>query len=120
MLSAAQRALPPNVLDLVTPPGNEYARTREYFSPTSAPLFDALGAVEAGAALAAQFLFEPARLNRLEWQHARDAAQPGVDELVETTLRATWQRAGGSKATAGDAVQLAANWVVLDALVAAI
>ena len=120
MLGAEELALPPNVLDLVTPPGADYARTKEYFATKSAPLFDALGAVEAGAALASQFLFEPARLNRLEWQHARDAAQPGVDELIDTTLRATWQRAGGSKATAGDAVQLAADWVVLDALVGAL
>jgi hypothetical protein len=118
MLGAEQLALPPNVLDLVTPPGADYARTREYFATKSAPLFDALGAVEAGAALACQFLFETARLNRLEWQHARDAKQPGVDEVLEAALRATWQRKPGDPADA--AVQLAASWVVLDALIGAL
>jgi hypothetical protein len=116
-LGAEQLALPASVLDLVTPPGNEYARSREYFDTKNAPLFDAFGAVEASAALTAQFLFAPQRLNRLAWQHARDAHEPGVADVLDAVFRGTWQRDTiGDGVPAGAAVQTAADWVVVDAL----
>ena len=120
-LGAEQLALPASVLDLVTPPGNDYVRSREYFATKSGPLFDAFGAMEASAALTTQFLFAPQRLNRLAWQHARDAHEPGVADMLDVVFRGTWQRdriADG--VPAGDAVQTAANWVVLDALLSAL
>jgi len=116
-LGAEELALPASVLDLVTPPGNDYVRTREYFATKSAPLFDAFSAVEAGAAQTTQFLFAPQRLNRIAWQHARDASEPGVADVLDTVFRGTWQRdAIAGNVPAGDAVQTAANWVVVDAL----
>jgi hypothetical protein len=116
-LGAEQLALPAKVLDLVTPPGNDYVRSREYFATKNAPLFDAFAAVEAGAAQTTQFLFAPQRLNRVAWQHARDAHEPGVADVLDAVFRGTWQRdAIGGSVPAGDAVQTAANWVVLDAL----
>jgi hypothetical protein len=116
-LSAEELALPANVLDLMTPPGADYARTREYFSTRSAPLFDALAAVEAGATLASQFLYSPARMNRLAWQQARDPAQPGVASVLAAVFKGTWQRdAIDNNIIAGDAVQLAANWANLNCL----
>ena len=120
-LGADQLALPANVLDLLTPPANEYQRTREYFATRSAPLFDPFAAVEASAALTAQFLFAPERLNRLAWQHARDEGQPGIAEVLAATFRGTWQRdALARDVPGGAAVQIAANWVVLDALLHAL
>jgi uncharacterized protein DUF4953/uncharacterized protein DUF5117 len=120
-LAAEQLALPASVLDLVTPPGNDYLRNREYFANKSAPLFDAFGAVEAAAAQTTQFLFAPQRLNRIAWQHARDGGEPGVADVLDAVFRGTWQRdriANG--VPAGAAVQTAADWVVLDALLDAL
>lgn len=120
-LGADALALPANVLDLVTPPGADYARSREYFATKAGPVFDPLAAVEAAAAQTTLFLFAPERLNRLAWQHARDAQQPGVADMLDATFRGTWQqspRAGS--APAATAVQDAANWVVLDALLHAL
>ncbi len=120
-LGAEELALPANVLDIVTPPGNEYQRNREYFANKSAPLFDAFGAVEAAAANTTQFLFAPQRLNRIAWQHARDRSEPGVADVLDAVFRGTWQRdriADG--VPAGAAVQTAADWVVLDALLNAL
>lgn len=115
-LSANELALPANVLDSVTPPGNDYERTREYFATRSAPLFDPLSAVAAASAQTLQFLFDPARLNRLAWQQARDANQPGIADVLRGTFRATWQHdTTGDTAPAAAAVQLAANWTTLDA-----
>ncbi len=115
-LGAEQLALPANVLDLVTPPGNEYRRGREYFATGMAPLFDPLAAAEAAAAQTSEFLFAPERVNRLAWQHARDPAMPGVGELLEATFRASWQHRPPGLPSGAAAVQEAANWVVLESL----
>lgn len=120
-LGAGELALPASVLDLLTPPGNDYARNREYFATRSAPLFDAFSAVEAASAQTLQYLFAPQRLNRLAWQHARDADQPGVAEVLDAVFRGTWQNdATGNAAPAAAAVQTAADWVALDALFGAL
>jgi hypothetical protein len=115
-LGADELALPANVLDLVTPPAADYARNREYFATKAGPVFDPLAAVEAAAAQTALFLFAPERLNRLAWQHARDARQPGVADVLDATFRGTWQQSPRVDVPAATAVQVAANWVVLDAL----
>ena len=118
-LGAEQLALPANVLDLLTPPGTEYGRGREYFATRAAPLFDAFAAVEAAAAQTTQYLFAPPRLNRLAWQHARDPGQPGVDDVLDAAFGGSWQHNAIDVALpAGAAVQTAVNWVVLDALLA--
>lgn len=118
-LSATELALPAGVLDSATPPGNDYERTREYFVTRNGPLFDPLAAAGAASAQTLQFLFAPARLNRLAWQHARDAAQPGVGEVLSAAFRATWQRdTANDTAPAAAAIQLTANWTTLDALLA--
>ncbi len=116
-LSAEQLALPTNVLDLLTPPSNEYARNREYFATRMTPLFDPMSAVEAAAAQTTTFLFATERLNRLAWQHARNASEPGVADVLAATFRGTWQRGEiPANLVAGHAVQIAANWIVIDAL----
>lgn len=117
-LGADALALPTNVLDLLTPPAADYARSREYFATRTAPLFDPLAAAEAATAQTTLFLFAPERLNRLAWQHARDAQQPGVADVLAATFRGTWQQAPRDASAA--AVQEAANWVVLDALLHAL
>jgi hypothetical protein len=116
-LRAEYLSLPPSVLDVLTPPAQGYERSKEYFGTSMNSVFDALSAAESGAAQTAQFLFDASRLNRLAWQHARDAAQPGVQEALGAVLATTWKRgAVPASLSGGEAVQLASNWVVLDAL----
>lgn len=116
-LRAENLALPQNVLDILTPQSEGYSRTPEYFSGRMNVIFDALSAVEAGAAQSSLFLFDAARFNRLAWQHARDAQQLGVQESLQVVFDQTWKRdAIPASIVAGEAVQLAANWVVLDAI----
>lgn len=120
-LRAEYLALPPSVLDVLTPPAQGFERNKEYFGTRMNSVFDALSAAEAGAAQSAQFLFDAARLNRLAWQHARDASQPGLQEVVGAVLAKTWRRDAIPSSLAGaEAVQLAANWVVLDAMLSAV
>ncbi len=75
--------LPPN------PPG--YPRTRESFDGHTGLTFDPQGAVEASANLTASLLFEPTRASRLVEYHARDPKSPGLTEVIEQTLKATWE-----------------------------
>lgn len=120
-LSAAELALPPNVLDGLTPPAADYERGREYFATRMAPLFDPVAAAQAASAQTLTFLFDPARLNRLAWQHARDAALPGVDDVLDAAFHGTWQRDTKTDAAPGAAaIQFAANWTMLDALLAVV
>ena len=116
-LQAEQLALPRSVLDALTPQSEGFNKTPEYFATRMSVAFDAFSAVEAAAAQTSLFLFDTARFNRTAWQHARDAQQLGVDELLKQIFAATWQRdAIDGKVVAGEAVQLASNWVVLDAV----
>lgn len=111
--------LPAAVLEQLTPPSNEYLRDREYFATRAAPLFDPLAAADAAATMTLQFLLAPARLQRLTLQHARDPALPGVRDTLDALLQATWQ-APQPADTQSALVQRSVNWVVLDALLAAL
>jgi len=116
-LRAENLALPAHVIDQLTPPAQGYERGPEYFGTRMNSVFDAFSAVEASAGLTCSFLFDAGRINRLAWQHARDPHQPGVEEVLALTLQRNWQRdAVPAALTAGEAVQLTANWVILDAL----
>ncbi|NVM77620.1 hypothetical protein FHW83_003438 [Duganella sp. SG902] len=116
-LRAEYLALPANVLDILTPPAAGYGRNREYFDTRMESVFDAFSIAEAAAAHTTGFLLNAERVNRLAWQHARDARQPGVQEVLTQVLQKTWKRdAVPSTVIGGEAVQLAANWVVADSL----
>lgn len=116
-LSAEFLALPPAVLDLLSPPTPDHARNREYFATRAAPLFDPLGAADAAAAITLQALLAPPRLHRLALQHARDPAQPGVRDTLDALLDATW-KAPAERDPRLRQVQRSIAWVTLDALLA--
>jgi len=114
-LRAEYVALPASVLDVLTPPATGHERGREYFATRMGSVFDAFSIAEAGAAQSAGFLLDPERMNRLAWQHARDGQQPGVQEVLSLLLQKTWKREAVPAAViGGEAVQLAANWVLVD------
>jgi hypothetical protein len=109
--------LPASVLDVLTPPAMGHDRGREYFATRMGSVFDAFSIAEAGAAQTTGFLLDPGRVNRLAWQHARDARQPGVRETLSLLLQKTWQREPvPASVIGGETVQLAANWVLVDGI----
>ncbi|WP_343732503.1 zinc-dependent metalloprotease [Duganella sp.] len=116
-LRAEYLALPANVLDILTPPAAGYGRNREYFDTRMESVFDAFSIAESAAAHTTGFLLNAERFNRLAWQHARDSKQPGVQEVLTQLLQKTWKRDPvPASVIGGEAVQLAANWVVSDSL----
>ncbi len=109
-LDASTLTLPDSLLSLFPPVPPGYPRTREAFGGFTGLTFDPEGAVEAAAGLTVSLLFDPARASRLVEYHARDAAMPGLEEMIHQTLAATWDAprqsglAGLTQATVEDLV----------------
>jgi len=92
-LDPAMLDLPESVLDLLPPPAMSYPPHREFFGSQTAPAFDALGAAATAADLALASLLPPERLARLVDFHRRDAAMPGVEEVLTAIVRRAFDAA---------------------------
>ena len=90
-------ALPESLLRLIPPRPSGFPRTREDFRSRTQPTFDALAPAEAVADHVSGFLLNQERAARLVEFHARDARYPGLVEVVDKILAATWKApvAGG-------------------------
>lgn len=84
-------ALPDSLLKIIPPRPPEYPRGREDFKIHTSPAFDALAPAESAAQHVLQFLFNPERAARLVEFHARDSANPGLDDVLEAIIAATWK-----------------------------
>ena len=73
-----------------------------------------MGPVEAATGLTCSLLFNPARASRLVEDHASDSNQPGLEEVIDAVLTATWKspRQNGLAAQ----TQFAVEDIVLDHL----
>lgn len=117
-IDVALLTVPERIIGMLSPPANEYRRSPEYFAGRAGPVFDPGSAVESATALVASFLLDPARLNRLHWQHQRQPDIPSVKALINQSLDASWHDRSSTEANA--AVAWSRNWVVLDGLIAAL
>ena len=84
-------ALPESLLKIIPPRPPEYPRGREMFKIHTSPAFDALAPAESAAQHVLQFLFNPERAARLVEFHARDNANPSLDEVLDAILDASWK-----------------------------
>jgi len=84
------------LLKTIPPRPAGFGRHRELFANHTAEVFDALAPAEAAAEIAFAVVLDPGRAARLIEQHARDASQPGLDEVVEHVLDATWRKPAGA------------------------
>jgi hypothetical protein len=109
-------ALPDSLLKMIPPRPPAYERGREDFKIRTYPAFDALAPAEAAAQHTLQFLFNPERAERLVEFHARDAANPSLEEVFDAVLAATWkfQHASGYSAEVAHVVD---NVVLYDLMV---
>src|SRR5229473_56474 len=89
-------ALPEPLLKMIPPRPPDYERGREHFKIRTSPAFDALAPAEAAAQLTLQFLFNPERASRLVEFHARNAENPGLEEIVDAIMTGTWKEQHGS------------------------
>jgi len=84
-------ALPVSILELIPPRPLGYRRSREVIELRTGPAFDALGAAETAAAMTISLLLHPARASRLVAHHAIDQKQPGLANVIDQLLSATWK-----------------------------
>ena len=89
-------ALPESLLKMIPPRPPEYERGREHFKIRTSPAFDALAPAEAAAQHTLQFLFNPERAARLVEFHARNAENPGLQEVLDAVFTATWKSPHGT------------------------
>jgi hypothetical protein len=92
LLSADHLRVPRRAVQCVNPVGARYATIPEYLTSEFGPVFDPLRAAEVAASLVIASAVEPARLNRLAWQHAQDPSIPSVAEVASQTIVAAFPR----------------------------
>jgi hypothetical protein len=113
-LSPQALVVPQVLLNIIPPRPPEYPSSKENFARRTSPAFDSLAPVEAAANIVIPLLFQPERAQRMIEYHARDANDPGFDELVDEVLTATWKAQPG--AGYNGAIQRTVNSVVLSHL----
>lgn len=113
-LSPQALAVPQALLNIIPPRPPEYPNSKENFARRTSPAFDSLAPAEAAADIVVQLLFQPERAERMIEYHARDANNPGFDELLDEVLTTTWKAAPA--AGYNGAIQRTVNTVVLSRL----
>jgi len=96
---ALLRQLPPRTPGM--PRTIDEPRTVESFPSHTALTFDPIATAESAADFTLSFLFLPERANRLVEYHARDAAEPALDEVIEAALKAALQSASAGTPNEG-------------------
>jgi hypothetical protein len=95
-LSPATLTLPERLLKLLPPNPPGLPRTEEDFPSRTGVTFDPIAAADSAADLTLGLVFNPERDNRLVEYHARDSAEPSLQEVIEATLAAAKAPAGAS------------------------
>jgi hypothetical protein len=96
-LDPAALAVPERILKMLPPHPPGYEATREDFHSRTQITFDSLAPVEAAADMPIGFLLNPERATRLVDYHGRDAKNPGLDEVIDKLINATWKAAHSSE-----------------------
>ncbi len=82
--------LPEALLRLLPPRPPEYPAHRDSFRGHTGLTFDPLGAAEGAATHSFALLFNPQRAARVVEHHQRDPTLPGLHEVLQAALEATW------------------------------
>ncbi|HEX4227088.1 MAG TPA: zinc-dependent metalloprotease [Bryobacteraceae bacterium] len=90
-IEPANLTLPDRILNLIPPRPPAYPRTRESFHGKTGLTFDPVAAAQSAADLTISLLLNPQRAARLEQYHAEDARNPGLTEVIQALLIATWR-----------------------------
>jgi hypothetical protein len=99
-ISPETLTLPESLLKILPPRPPAYPRTQESFTAYTGVAFDPESAAEAASEITIGLLFNPQRAARLVEYHARDAQYPGLQDVIEAAVNATWKapRASGLQA----------------------
>ena len=110
-------ALPERILDLV-PPRAFGMTSGEIFSRRTGRTFDPIGVASTAADMTVGLILQPQRMARLVEFHARNPENPGLEEVVDRLLEATWGAPPASDPYLAE-IEATTQRVVLDRLLAA-
>ncbi|MCC7154601.1 MAG: zinc-dependent metalloprotease [Bryobacterales bacterium] len=108
--------LPERLLALIPPRPAGYPGTQELFKSRTGLTFDEQVPVESAAGMVLELVFNSERATRLLQQHARDNRLPGLDEVIDRVMAATWK--APPRAGYAAAVQKTVNYAALTRLIA--
>ncbi|MEP6714419.1 MAG: zinc-dependent metalloprotease [Terriglobia bacterium] len=97
-LDPAALTVPERILKLIPPHPPGFEATREDFHSRTQITFDSMAPVEAAADMTAAFLLNPERAMRLIEYHERNPQNPGLDEVIDRLIGATWKGRNSSEA----------------------
>jgi hypothetical protein len=97
--------LPDRIVTLIPPRASGYPRTRETFASRTGVTFDPLSAAETATQLSVGVLLNPERAARLIDYHARNDQYPGLGEVLDRLVSASWKmKSAGYRAEVGRVV----------------
>jgi hypothetical protein len=108
--------LPETLLEKFPPRPPDGGRTQESWGSFNGPSFDAEAPALTAATVTLDALLEPGKASRLVEFHARDESNPGLKEVLDSLLKATWY-APAPKGLAG-LTKMTVDGVVLEKLTA--
>ena len=91
-LEADFLAVPRNILEMIPPPAYRYS-VGEKFPRHTGLLFDPLTTADVAADYTVELLLHPERMARVVDYHGRDNDYPGLGDVVDAMLGATWNAA---------------------------
>jgi len=83
-------AIPEEILEILPPKPLGYSRDREHFQSRTGVTFDPLAASESTADQTLALIFNTQRATRIVEHHARDAKQPGLQDVLDRIIDASW------------------------------
>ena len=90
-LSSDALTLPESLIEQIPPRPFGYRRSNEVIRLRTNLTFDPIGAAEASANMTVSFLLHPDRATRLVEYYARDNKQPGLSNIIDQLIDATWK-----------------------------
>ena len=90
-LKPSELAIPKNALDKIPPRPSGWARHRELFARYTGDGFDPISPAATAADVTIGFLLQPDRAARIVGQHAIDPSLPGLDDVIDRLVKATFK-----------------------------
>ena len=84
--------VPEHIWKIIPPRPSGFESSKDSFAGRTGPTFDSLGAAEAAANLTLSSLLETSRASRLIDYHSRNPENPGLSEVIDRILEASWKK----------------------------
>jgi hypothetical protein len=91
-LKPSELTIPKRILDLLPPRPPGYPSHRELFPRTTGEGFDPVNPASIAADVTIGFILQPDRAARMVTQHAIDQSLPGLGEVIDRLIRATFDQ----------------------------